>query len=72
MDLLDRDRYPLHRGGGVDGLRLEVAPEATGPRSGDRTPVIELGFPAVQLAGQLDHGLGVVREKHEWILHSIN
>ena len=68
VDLLERDRYPLHRGGGGDRLRLEVAPEAASPRSGDRTAVVELGSPAVQFADEVDDGLGVVWEQHKSIL----
>ena len=53
VNLLDGDRDAFHRRGRRDGFRLEIAPEPTRPRPGNRTPIVELGFPSVQLGRQV-------------------
>lgn len=62
--LFDRDRDSFHRGGRSNSLRLEIAAKTTSPCPGHRTPVVELGFPAVEFLGQIEDGCRVVWQEH--------
>jgi len=61
VNFLDRDGDAFHRRGGSDGLGLKVTAEPTSPRAGNRPPVVQLRFPAVQFPSQVENRFGVVR-----------
>ena len=71
VDLLEGDGNALHRRGCGDRLRFEVAPQATRPGSPDRSPVVELGSPAIQLIQLGMDGIWSEGQQHEWILSLI-
>jgi hypothetical protein len=62
VNLLDGDGDTFTRCSSRDRLGLEVAAEPTRPRPGNRAPLVQLGFPAVQFPSEADHGGGGVRK----------
>ena len=71
VNLLHRDRDSFHRRRRRHGLCLEIALQSPRPRPANRSPVVELRLPAVELSRQLHQAADVVGKQHDWSAPSI-